>query len=144
MTAGAHYPCDFAEARARIGDVLDHLKAARNIKTRILERQLFGVGDTILYPSRLYPSRVGVESPCMRDVALVEVTGNEPPCMSGEIMVQVSFAAADIDYAFDLDNAPDRIQRLVHPALARPISRQKKLVVHLPFILTTGSCTKRK
>lgn len=104
MTAGAHYPCDFAEARARIGDVLDHLQAARNIKTRILERQLFGVGNTILYPSR-----VGVESPCMRDVALVEVTGNEPPCMSGEIMVQVSFAAADIDYAFDLDNAPDRI-----------------------------------
>jgi hypothetical protein len=72
MTAGPHNPRELAEARARVGDVLNDLEAAHDIETRIIERQLLGVRDEVLYPCH-----VRVESTRVRNVPLVEIACDE-------------------------------------------------------------------
>lgn len=124
VTAGPHDPRELTEARARVGDVLDHLEAAHDIETLIIERQLLGVRDEVLYPRH-----VPVEGTCMRNVPLVEVEGDEIARRLAELAVNIAFAATDIDHAPDFGAASDPLQRLQHPALAGAVGWQEKLVV---------------
>lgn len=124
MTAGSHNPRELPKARARIGDVFDHLEAAHDIETRIIERQLLGVRDEVLYPRH-----VRVESTRMRNVPFVEVACDEIARRPAELAVDIPFAATHVDHAPDLGSASNTIQCSQHPAVARAVGRQEKLVV---------------
>ena len=124
MTAGSHDPRELAEARARIDDVFDHLEAAHDIETRIIERQLLGVRNEVFYPRH-----VRVESTGIRNVPLIEVACDEIARRPAEVAVDVPFPATDVDHAPDLGSASDTIQCSQHPALAGAVGRQEKLVV---------------
>jgi len=49
MTTGMHDARKFGKASARIGNVLDHLKAAYNVEAAVLERQRFRVCNEVLH-----------------------------------------------------------------------------------------------
>ena len=124
MTAGSHNPREFPEARARVGDVLDNLQAAHDIETRIIERQLLGVRDEVLYPCH-----VRIESTRVRNVPLVEIACDEIARKPAKLAVDIPFATADIDNAADPGSASETIQCSQHPALAGAVGWQEKLVV---------------
>jgi len=66
MAARPHDPRKLTKTRARIDDMLDHLEATRDVETSIVERQLLGIGDAIIYPFH-----VRVQKTRVRNVALV-------------------------------------------------------------------------
>ena len=134
MTAGSHDPRKLAEAGARVGDMFDYLEAARDVETRIIERQPLGVRDAIFYPRH-----VRVESACVRNVALVEVAGDKMAHSLAEMMVKIPFAATDVDDASDPGLASDTMQCPQYPALPGTIGWQEEFVVHSPLSLTTES-----
>jgi hypothetical protein len=133
MTTASHNPRKLAEARSRVGDVFDHLEAAHDIEARIIERQLLGVRDEVLYPRH-----VRVESTRMRNVALVEVACDKMARRLAEVAVYIPFAATDVDHAPDLGSASNPIQCSQHPALAGAVGRQEKLVVQPTAHLNYG------
>ena len=84
MTTASHNPRELAEARPRVGDVFDHLAAAHDIETRIIERQLLCVRDEVLYPRH-----IRVESTRMRNVTLVEVACDKIARRLAEVAVDI-------------------------------------------------------
>ena len=133
MTAASHDPRELAQARPRVGDVFDHLEAAHDIETRIIERQPLGVRDEVLYPRN-----VRIESTRMRNVALVEVACDKTARRLAEVAVDIPFAATDVDHAPDLGSASDTIKRSQHPAMAGAVGWQEKLVVQPTAHLNYG------
>ena len=134
MTAGSHNPREFPEAGARVDDVFDHLEAAHNIETRIIEWHLLGVGDEIFYPRY-----VRVESTGMRNVPLVQVARDKITRGLAKVAIDIPFAATDVDHAPDLGGASDTIQCPQHPAVAGAVGWQEKLVVQPTAHLNHGN-----
>ncbi len=128
MTADSDDARELAEARTRIADVFDHLEAARDVKTRIIERELLGICDEVLYPRH-----IRVERACVGNILAVEVTCDKMVRAPAEFAVDFAFTTTDIDHASNLGHAGDPIQGPQHPALPRAVGRQKKLIVHLFF-----------
>jgi hypothetical protein len=91
MTAGPHYSREFAEARLGLGHVLDHLDAAGDVETSILEGQLLGIRDDIV-SSR----RVRVERARVRDISLVEVACDHVARALAQLAVDVTLATTDV------------------------------------------------
>ncbi len=133
MTTASHNTRELAEARPRVGDVFDHLEAAHDIEARIIERQLLGVRDEVLYPGD-----VRVESTRVRNVALVEVACDKTARRLAEVAIEIPFATTDVDHAPDLGSASDTIQCSQHPAMAGAVGWQKKLVVQPTAHLNHG------
>jgi len=84
MTAGPYNTRQFSQTRTGLGNVLDHLEAAHDIETRIIERQLLGVRDEVLYPRH-----IRVESTRMRNVTLVEVACDKIARRLAEVAVDI-------------------------------------------------------
>ena len=97
MTADSDDSRELAEAHARIADVLDHLEAARDVKTRIIERELLGICDEVLYPRH-----IRVERACVGNILAVEVTCDKMVRAPAEFAVDFAFTTTDIDHASNL------------------------------------------
>ena len=133
MSAGPDNPRELAEARARFGDVFDHLEAAHDVETCITKRQLLGVRDEVRYLHH-----VRVESTRVRNVPLVEIACDKIARGLAEIAVDIPFAAADVDNAANSGSASNTIQCSQHPALAGAVGWQEKLVVQPTAPLNYG------
>jgi hypothetical protein len=131
MAAGSHDSCEFAEARPRVGYVLDDFHAACDVEARIIERQLVSIRYEVFYPRPR-----GIQRPGMRNVPFVEVACDKVGRKLVELAVDIPFATTNVDHVPDRRFASDAIQYPQHPALTGAIGRQKKLIVHAPLTLT--------
>lgn len=69
----------------------------------------------------------------MYNVTLVELACDKMARTRADLAIYVSFAATDVDHAFDLGTASEPVQRLQHPSLPGAVCRQEKLMIHPPF-----------